>query len=107
VTSAVCTACKPSEEAIAAACISAGRLLAYLRARGRARPGLAAYPSIPTCPISCTTGGGRCRGTSAPEALQFLACTVHALWDKGADTPLIGPGDVDLGDEATHGASFS
>ena len=40
-------------------------------------------------------------------ALQFLACTVHALWDKGADAPLIGPGDVNLGDEATRGAFFS
>jgi hypothetical protein len=40
-------------------------------------------------------------------ALQFLACTVHALWDKGTDAPLIGPGDVKLGDEATRGAFFS
>jgi hypothetical protein len=40
-------------------------------------------------------------------ALQFLACTVHALWQKGADTPLIGPGEVDLSDEATRGAFFS
>jgi hypothetical protein len=40
-------------------------------------------------------------------ALQFLACTVHALWVKGADAPLIGPGDVDLSDEATRGAFFS
>jgi hypothetical protein len=40
-------------------------------------------------------------------ALQFLACTVHALWDEGADVPLIGPGDVDLGDDATRGAFFS
>jgi Protein of unknown function (DUF499) len=40
-------------------------------------------------------------------ALQFLACTVHALWKKGADGPLIGPGEVDLADEATRGAFFS
>ena len=26
---------------------------------------------------------------------------------KGADAPLIGPSDVDLGDEATRGAFFS
>ncbi len=40
-------------------------------------------------------------------ALQFLACTVPALWKKGADGPLIGPGEVDLADEATRGAFFS
>jgi hypothetical protein len=40
-------------------------------------------------------------------ALQFLACTVHALWKNGTDAPLIGPGDVDLSDEATRGAFFS
>jgi Protein of unknown function (DUF499) len=40
-------------------------------------------------------------------ALQFLASTVHALWQKGADAPLIGPGEVDLGDEATRAAFFS
>ena len=40
-------------------------------------------------------------------ALQFLACTVHALWKKSADGPLIGPGEVDLADEATRGAFFS
>ena len=39
-------------------------------------------------------------------ALQFLACTVHALWENGADSPLIGPGEVDLSDEATRGAFF-
>jgi len=38
-------------------------------------------------------------------ALQFLASTVHALWHKGADAPLIGPGEVDLADEATEGRS--
>ena len=40
-------------------------------------------------------------------ALQFLACTAHALWQKGADAALIGPGEVDLADEATRGAFFS
>jgi hypothetical protein len=40
-------------------------------------------------------------------ALQFLACTVHALWEKGTNSPLIGPGEVDLSDEATRGAFFS
>jgi hypothetical protein len=40
-------------------------------------------------------------------ALQFLACTAHALWQKGADASLIGPGEVDLADEATRGAFFS
>lgn len=40
-------------------------------------------------------------------ALQFLASTVHALWQKGSDAPLIGPGDVDLSDEATRGSFFS
>jgi hypothetical protein len=40
-------------------------------------------------------------------ALQFLASTVHALWQAGSTAPLIGPGDVDLSDEATRGAFFS
>jgi Protein of unknown function (DUF499) len=40
-------------------------------------------------------------------ALQFLASTVHALWHKGTNAPLIGPGEVDLADEATRGAFFS
>ncbi|KPM50639.1 hypothetical protein ACG83_39605 [Frankia sp. R43] len=40
-------------------------------------------------------------------ALQFLACTVHALWNRGAITALIGPGDVDLSDEATRSAFFT
>jgi hypothetical protein len=40
-------------------------------------------------------------------ALQFLACTVHALWAKGANAPLISPGDVELADEASRGAFFS
>jgi hypothetical protein len=40
-------------------------------------------------------------------ALQFLACTAHALWQKGADAALIGPGEVQLADEATRGAFFS
>jgi len=39
-------------------------------------------------------------------ALQFLACTIHALWQEGTTTPLIGPGDVDLDDEATRGSFF-
>lgn len=40
-------------------------------------------------------------------ALQFLACATHALWQRRSDAPLIGPGDVDLADEATRGAFFS
>jgi hypothetical protein len=40
-------------------------------------------------------------------ALQFLACAVHALWRKGSSSALIGPGDVDLSDEATRGAFFT
>lgn len=40
-------------------------------------------------------------------ALQFLACTVHALVAKGSDASLISPGDVALADEATRGAFFS
>jgi hypothetical protein len=39
-------------------------------------------------------------------ALQFLACNVHALWKNGANSSLIGPGEVDLADEATRGAFF-
>jgi hypothetical protein len=40
-------------------------------------------------------------------ALQFLASVTHALWADGDATPLIGPGEVDLADEATRGAFFS
>lgn len=40
-------------------------------------------------------------------ALQFLACATHALWLSGRGSPLIGPGDIDLSDEATRGAFFS
>jgi hypothetical protein len=40
-------------------------------------------------------------------ALQFLAAVVHALWQSGAKSPLIGPGDVDFTDEASRGAFFS
>lgn len=40
-------------------------------------------------------------------ALQFLASAVHALWRRGADAPLLGPGEIDLSDEATRGAFFS
>lgn len=40
-------------------------------------------------------------------ALQFLACATHALWQAGEDSPLIGPGEVSLADEATRGAFFS
>jgi hypothetical protein len=39
-------------------------------------------------------------------ALQFLASTIHALWEQRSSTPLIGPGDVDLADEATRGSFF-
>jgi hypothetical protein len=40
-------------------------------------------------------------------ALQFLASATHALWHKGDGSVLIGPGEVDLADEATRGAFFS
>jgi hypothetical protein len=41
-------------------------------------------------------------------ALQFLARVVHALWQgEGTIQPLIGPGDVVLGDEHVRGAFFS
>jgi hypothetical protein len=41
-------------------------------------------------------------------ALQFLATIVNALWhDARAKTPLIGPGDPPLDDEAVRGAFFS
>ncbi|MDZ7413265.1 MAG: DUF499 domain-containing protein, partial [candidate division KSB1 bacterium] len=41
-------------------------------------------------------------------ALQFLATTVHALWHNPQTAqPLIGPGDVLLGDEAVRGTFFS
>lgn len=40
-------------------------------------------------------------------ALQFLAAAVHALWTSGADSPLVGPGDIDFADEATRSAFFS
>src|SRR5579884_1919088 len=40
-------------------------------------------------------------------ALQFLACVVHDLWRRGSDSALIGPGEVNLADEATRGAFFS
>jgi hypothetical protein len=40
-------------------------------------------------------------------ALQFLACVVHDLWQRGSDAALIGPGEVNLADEATRGAFFS
>jgi len=42
-------------------------------------------------------------------ALQFLATTVHALWNPTADVdvqPLIGPGDVRLADEAVRASFF-
>ena len=42
-------------------------------------------------------------------ALQFLATVTHALWSAQAERmpqPLIGPGDVDLSDEATRGSFF-
>jgi len=42
-------------------------------------------------------------------ALQFLATVTHSLWTSRAErTPqaLIGPGDVDLSDEATRGTFF-
>jgi len=40
-------------------------------------------------------------------ALQFLACVVHDLWQRGSDSALIGPGEVNLADEATRGAFFT
>jgi len=40
-------------------------------------------------------------------ALQFLACATHAAWVSRSSAPLLGPGDVDLGDEMTRGAFFS
>lgn len=40
-------------------------------------------------------------------ALQFLASVTHALWRAGDDSPLIGPGEVDLADPATRSAFFS
>ena len=41
-------------------------------------------------------------------ALQFLATVIHSLWggDEGAASPLIGPGEVDLDDEATRSTFF-
>jgi len=42
-------------------------------------------------------------------ALQFLATVTHALWTAQAERsaqPLIGPGDVDLSDEATRASFF-
>jgi hypothetical protein len=42
-------------------------------------------------------------------ALQFLATVTHALWTSQAERtaqPLIGPGDVDLSDEATRATFF-
>jgi hypothetical protein len=41
-------------------------------------------------------------------ALQFLATVIHALWgrDDGAVSSLIGPGEVDLDDEATRSTFF-
>jgi hypothetical protein len=42
-------------------------------------------------------------------ALQFLATVTHALWTSQAERPpqaLIGPGDVDLSDEATRASFF-
>jgi len=40
-------------------------------------------------------------------ALQFLACVTKALWSAGEGSALIGPGEVDLSDEATRGAFFT
>lgn len=40
-------------------------------------------------------------------ALQFLACVIHALAERGDGSALIGPGEVDFRDEATRGAFFS
>jgi len=40
-------------------------------------------------------------------ALQFLASVTHSLWEQGSDSSLIGPGEVDFGDEPTRGAFFS
>lgn len=40
-------------------------------------------------------------------ALQFLACVTHDLWKRGEDSALIGPGDINLGDEPTRGAFFT
>jgi hypothetical protein len=42
-------------------------------------------------------------------ALQFLATVTHSLWTSQAERPpqaLIGPGDVDLSDEATRASFF-
>lgn len=40
-------------------------------------------------------------------ALQFLASVTHALWHNSDGSALIGPGEVDLSDDATRGAFFS
>lgn len=40
-------------------------------------------------------------------ALQFLASVVHALWERRDGSALVGPGEVDLSDEAVRGAFFS
>jgi hypothetical protein len=40
-------------------------------------------------------------------ALQFLACATHAAWRDRTSSTLLGPGDVDLSDEATRGAFFT
>jgi len=40
-------------------------------------------------------------------ALQFLASVTHALWERGSESPLIGPGEVDFSDGAVRGAFFS
>jgi hypothetical protein len=40
-------------------------------------------------------------------ALQFLASVIHGLWQRGSDSALIGPGEVDLSYEPARGAFFS
>jgi hypothetical protein len=40
-------------------------------------------------------------------ALQFLACVVHDLWERGDDAALIGPGEVNLADGQVRGAFFT
>jgi hypothetical protein len=40
-------------------------------------------------------------------ALQFLACVIHDLWQRGDDSALIGPGEVSLADPSTRGAFFT
>lgn len=40
-------------------------------------------------------------------ALQFLACVINDLWRRGDDSALIGPGEVNLADQAARGAFFT